>query len=81
MKLCTACLREFIGPRTDCPYCGFNNSSHGGPRSARSLAQMKQERLDREEVEWELAEMTEEFVAWLHWSEAAEREHEERTLA
>jgi len=79
MRSCRACGREFGGRSGDCPFCGFNNAAKGGPRSSRSLNQMALDRQDREDFEQELAELTEEFAAWLRWTEAAGRR--ERTLA
>ena len=70
MRVCQACFREFAGRHPDCPYCGFNNAPKGGPRSVRSLAEMERNRLERQEFEEELAELTEEFALYLRWMEA-----------
>ena len=81
MRRCDACCREFAGRSPDCPFCGFNNASRGGPRSLRSLAEMDRRRQEQEEFEWELAELTEEFATWLRWSHAARRGLRGRSLA
>ena len=73
MRTCLACAREFAGRSTDCPFCGFNNASRGGPRSARSLAEMERRRQEREEFERELSELSEEFATWLGWADAAQK--------
>lgn len=72
MRHCDACCREFTGRGGDCPHCGFNNVSKGGPRSIRSLAAIERRRLEQENLEQELSELSDEFAAWLGWPEAAE---------
>lgn len=72
MRRCEACCREFTSRSADCPYCGFNNASGGGPRSKRVLAEMERRRQEQEKLERELSELTEEFAAWLGWPGAAE---------
>lgn len=67
MRHCEACCREFTGRSADCPFCGFNNAPKGGPRSARSLAVMEQERVERGEFERELTELAEEMALCLGW--------------
>lgn len=72
MRSCQSCHREFRGRSPVCPYCLFNNSPKGGPRSAGVVAEMEQERLDEEQFEQELAELGDEFAALLRWGEAEE---------
>lgn len=81
MRACQACSREFASQRADCPWCGFNNAPKGGPRSKRMLEEIERRRREQEQFESELAELTDEFAAWLCWSEAADQQHEERTPA
>ena len=80
MKSCRACCREFSGRSATCPWCGFNNSSRGGPRSARSLAKLERERQERQELEEELRDLGNEFAALLRWHEAVEQEQPEGSL-
>ena len=80
MRSCRACCREFSGRSATCPWCGFNNASRGGPRSARSLAELERRRREQEEFERELEELSNEFAILLWWNEAAEQD-QERSLA
>lgn len=72
MRSCRACSREFTGRNSDCPFCGFNNAPKGGPRSARSLSAAEQARLEEDQLERDLDELTSEFAAWLGWDKPAE---------
>lgn len=65
MRPCDACCREFTGRNADCPWCGFNNSPRGAPRSAKSLAAKEREKFERE-----LSQLSDEFATWLGWVEA-----------
>jgi hypothetical protein len=71
MRRCEACCREFAGRSADCPHCGFNNAAKGGPRSARSLAEIEHSQQEQQEFEEALSELTNEFAACLGWTEAA----------
>lgn len=64
MKTCEACCREFSSTNSDCPFCGYNNSAKGGPRSKRSLAAEAQRRQEEEERQCELAELSEDEQRW-----------------
>ena len=64
MRTCDACCREFSERQTDCPFCGFNNSAHGGPRSKRSLATEALRRQEEAERQRELAELSEDERRW-----------------
>ena len=81
MRSCQACCRDFTGRYADCPFCGFNNATKGGPRSRRSLAEMERRRQEREEFERELAELNDEFAVLLRWHESAAQDHHEGILA
>ena len=80
MRSCQSCQREFSGRSPVCPHCHYNNSAKGGPRSARSLAEMERDRLEEEQFEQELAELGDEFAAWLGWPEAAGQPQTEGNL-
>lgn len=80
MKSCQACCREFLGRSPTCPWCGFNNSSRGGPRSRRSLAEIERRRCEREEFERELDELGNRFAILPRWHEAAEQDQPEGNL-
>lgn len=69
MRTCLSCCREFAaaGRCHSCPHCGFNNAPKGGPRSARSLAELEQARLEQEAFERQLAELTDDMAIYMGW--------------
>jgi hypothetical protein len=74
MRACASCCREFTGRSPDCPFCGYNNGPQNAPRSARSLAQMREQRTANEEFEQELAELIADMAVCLGWNETLERD-------
>lgn len=80
MRSCQACGREFAGRSATCWWCGFNNASHGGPRSARALAQLERDRQEQAEFDQELEELGNEFAALLCRHAAVEQGQPERSV-
>ena len=65
MRRCEACCREFTGRSADCPWCGFNNATKGGPRSRRMVDELTRQQEEREEHERELEDLSDAERLWL----------------